>query len=162
LKIVISTFPWLNEISLQNAFHSVILLSNVTLQSNFSDHWQWHSDIVGGYSVRISYQLLTSQESPLLDASENLIWHTQMPLKVFILAWRFLRDRLPTKLNLLNRGIISAEDISCSAGYGQVVSAHHMFLHCDTFGSLWQQVRSLIDVSGLDSSKSPCSLFPVY
>jgi len=76
-----------------------------------------------------------------------------IPLKVFILAWRLLRDRLPTKLNLLNRGIIYVEDISCSAGYGQVESVKHLFLHCDTFCTLWHQVRSWIGVSGVDHQR---------
>jgi len=92
------------------------------------------------------YQVLTSHEPPILDASDNLIWHSQVPLKVSILAWHLLRDMLPTKINLLNRGILSAADTYCSAGCGQLESAQHLFLHCDVFGIIWQQVRSWIDV----------------
>ena len=91
------------------------MLSNVTLQSHVSDIWQWHLDIARGYSVRTGYQLLTSQEPPILDVSDNLIWHARVPLEVSILAWCFLRDRLPTKINLLNRDIISVADTYCSA-----------------------------------------------
>jgi hypothetical protein len=80
--------------------------------------------------------VLTTQDSSVLDDSENLICHSQAPLKVSILAWRLLRDRLPTKINLLTRGIISADDISCVAGCRHVEDAQHLFLHCDTFGSL--------------------------
>jgi hypothetical protein len=47
-----------------------------------------------------------------------------------------LRDKLPPKINLLNRGIIVADDISCVAGCGHFESAEHLFLHCDTFVSL--------------------------
>jgi hypothetical protein len=54
-----------------------------------------------GYTVRDAYQILTSQDSVILGEAEDLIWHRQVPLKVSILAWRFLRDRLPTKANLL-------------------------------------------------------------
>ncbi|GAU25000.1 hypothetical protein TSUD_292110 [Trifolium subterraneum] len=39
---------------------------------------------------------------------ERLVWHPQVPLKVFILAWRLLCDRLPTKRNLITRGILPA------------------------------------------------------
>jgi len=104
----------------------------------------------GGYSVRSEYQVLTSNDSQFFDASENLIWHSQVPLKVSILAWCLLRDRLPTKNNLLHRGIRFAENIFCTAGCGQVENAQHLFLHCDIFGTLWQQVRLWIDVSGVD------------
>jgi hypothetical protein len=71
-------------------------------------------------------------------------------LKVSILAWRLLRDRLPTKNNLLRRGIIQADNIRCVAGCGFDESATHPFLHCELFGSLWQHVRSWIGISGAD------------
>jgi len=76
-----------------------------------------------------------------------MIWHAQVP---WILAWRLLRDRLPTKLHLLNRDILSPEDISCSAGCTHVESIQHLFIHCDIYGSIWQQVRAWIGVLGVD------------
>lgn len=104
----------------------------------------------GGYSVRTGHQLLTSQEPPILDVTDNLIWHSQLPLKFSILAWRLIHDRLPTKINLLNCGIISAADTYCSVGCGQLESVQHLFIHCETFGIIWQQVRFFIDVAGVD------------
>ncbi|MCI56072.1 heat-shock protein, partial [Trifolium medium] len=68
------------------------LLLNLSLQAQFSDRWQWQPDPDKGYSVRGAYQLLTSQDSVTLDAAEGFIWHTQVPLKVSIFAWRLLRD----------------------------------------------------------------------
>jgi len=127
-----------------------VLLSNVTLQSHVSDTWQWHPDIVWGYSVRTGYQLFTSQEPPILDVSNNLIWHAQVPLKVSILAWRLLIDRFPTRINLLNRGIIYVVDTYCSVGCGQLERAQHLFIHCKFFGIIWQQVRFWIGVAGVD------------
>ncbi|PNX77400.1 hypothetical protein L195_g033366, partial [Trifolium pratense] len=41
----------------------------------------------------------------------------QVPLKVSILAWRLLRDRLPTKTNLVTRCIISADARYCVSGF---------------------------------------------
>ncbi|PNX57544.1 cysteine-rich receptor-like protein kinase, partial [Trifolium pratense] len=32
---------------------------------------------------------------------EQFIWHPQVPLKVSVFAWRLLRDRLPTKSNIV-------------------------------------------------------------
>ncbi|PNX58123.1 cysteine-rich receptor-like protein kinase, partial [Trifolium pratense] len=66
-----------------------------------SDRWQWRTDLEDGYTVRGAYQFLTTQEAVTLDAASGLIWHRQVPLKVSICAWRLLRDRLPTKANLL-------------------------------------------------------------
>ncbi|MCI43347.1 70 kDa peptidyl-prolyl isomerase, partial [Trifolium medium] len=103
---------------------------------------QWQPDLVRGYSVHGAYQLLTSQQSVTLDDAEELIWHTQVPLKVSIFAWRLLRDRLPTKVNLVTRGIITPPDHHCVSGCGGVESTHHLFLSCSYFGSLWSLVRS--------------------
>jgi hypothetical protein len=42
-----------------------------------------------------------------LDAIEEIIWHKQVPLKVYIFVWRLLRDRLSIKTNLVTRDIIT-------------------------------------------------------
>ena len=77
-----------------------ILLANVVVQSYVSNRWQWDPDIHHRYTVRGAYHALTSMTPLTSDASEHLVWHKQVPLKVSIVAWRLLKDRLPTKLNL--------------------------------------------------------------
>jgi len=90
--------------------------------------------------------------SPLVDVTGDLIWHRMVPLKISILAWRLLRDKLPTKNNLVRRGIIQVEAARCVVGCGNDESATHLFIHCDMYGSLWQHVMSWIGVSGVDPS----------
>ncbi|KAK2391367.1 hypothetical protein QL285_064833 [Trifolium repens] len=87
-----------------------------------------------GYVVRGAYQLLTSQDPVTMDDAARLVWHPHVPLKVSIFAWRLQRDRLPTKANLVTRGILSAAAHLCVSGCGEVESAHHLFLTCSTFG----------------------------
>jgi hypothetical protein len=55
---------------------------------------------------------------------------------------------LPTKSNLAIRGIIPPEVQFCVVGCGVVESAHHLFISCSIFGSLWTSVRSWIDFFG--------------
>jgi len=105
---------------------------------------------LGGYTVRGAYHILTTQDPPSENATRDLIWHKQVPLKVSILAWRLLRDMLPTKNNHFWRGIIQAGNIRCVAGCRIDESASHLFLHCELFGALWQHVRLWIGVSGVD------------
>jgi len=69
---------------------------------------------------------------------------------VSILAWQLLRDRLPTKNNLLRRGVIQPAATYCVVGCGNDETAIHMFLYCDTFGALWQHVRKWLGVSRAD------------
>jgi len=127
-----------------------IILSNVFLQLNVTDIWQWHPDLARGYSVRSGYEILTPQDHQVLDAAQNLIWHPKVPLKVSIMAWRLLQDRLPIKINLHRRGIIPDTDISRVTGCGHDESADHLFLHCDVFGALWHHVRLWLGFLGVD------------
>jgi hypothetical protein len=74
-----------------------------------------------------------------------------VPLKVSILAWRLLKDRLPNRSNLVRRGIVQVTGAICVAGCEIDESANHLFIHCDVFGSLWQHIRAWIGVEGVDS-----------
>jgi hypothetical protein len=69
---------------------------------------------------------------------------------VSIFAWRLLRDRLPTKSNLANRGVLDMEACLCVSGCGLVEDACHLFLSYNCFGSLWPLVRSWIGFDGVD------------
>ncbi|CAJ2630732.1 unnamed protein product [Trifolium pratense] len=122
------------------------LFLNMLLQAHSIDRWQWRPDPATGYSVRGAYQLITSHLSVTMDDADNLIWHPQVPLKVSIFAWRLLRDRLPTRVNLVTRGVLSSTAHSCIFGCGEAESAHHLFISCSTVGSLWDLVRSWIGI----------------
>ncbi|GAU47555.1 hypothetical protein TSUD_284220 [Trifolium subterraneum] len=99
------------------------LLLTVSLQDHSCHSWQWQPDLDDGYTVRGAYHLLTEQEAVPLDAAAGLIWHPQVPLKVSILAWRLLRDRLPIKANLIIRGILPSAAHLCVSGCGDVEMA---------------------------------------
>jgi hypothetical protein len=70
------------------------------------------------YSIRNVYRKLTTKEVLSLDATSELIWHKQVPLKVSNLAWRILRNRLATKDSFVARGIISHENQLAWLGVG--------------------------------------------
>jgi hypothetical protein len=126
------------------------LLNNIVLQADVSDRWQWNPDIQGGYTVSGVYHILTTPTKPIDVGLLDLVWHKQVPLKVSIFAWRLMRDKLPTKTNLVRRGMIPAEDARCVAGCSQDESVSHLFLHCDDYRELWRLIRSWIGVSGVE------------
>ncbi|GAU51356.1 hypothetical protein TSUD_413040, partial [Trifolium subterraneum] len=127
--------------------HGMKVTLDAFRKAQSSDRWQWQPDPDTGYTVRGAYHLLTSHDSATMDDAEMLIWHSQVPLKVSILVWRLLRDRLPTKANLVTRGIIPPTAHFCVTGCGAVESAHHLFISCSIFGSLWPLVCSRIGIT---------------
>jgi len=62
--------------------------------------------------------MLTNDDNFVSAVASDLIWHKFDPVKVLILAWRLLCNRLPTKVNLLVRGIITQEAQMCVTGCG--------------------------------------------
>jgi hypothetical protein len=82
---------------------------------------------------------------------EALVWHKHVPLKVSIFAWRLLQNRLPTRMNLVRRGILFENAARCLLGCDANETCQHLFISCDFYGILWQKVRSWLGVSGPDS-----------
>jgi hypothetical protein len=77
----------------------------------------------------------------------STLWNKHVPLKVVLFAWHLFRDRLPTKDNLLRRGVIPFDSRLCIAGCNSVETSTHLFLHCATFGSVWQILLRWLGVS---------------
>ena len=82
-------------------------LNDIVLQTDISDRGQWNPDTQGGYTVSGAYHILTTPTEPTDVGLLDLVWHKQVPLKVSIFAWRLLRDRLPTKNNLVREEVCS-------------------------------------------------------
>ena len=64
----------------------MILLHDISLQINSTNHWQWMLDPSGSYSVWSVYQKLTTQEFPSFYATSDLIWHKTGSLEDFYFA----------------------------------------------------------------------------
>ncbi|MCI07423.1 helicase-like protein, partial [Trifolium medium] len=91
----------------------------------------WEEEMLGEcYTVRGAYQVLISHALVIMGVADNLVWHPQVPLKVSIFAWRLLRDRLPTRVNL---------DRELSLGFSASMAWH-------SFGGLFYTTGSLYPV----------------
>jgi len=99
------------------------------------------------FTVHSLYNYLTIQPQVELPVDVSSIWHKDVPLKVVVFVWRLFRDRLPTKDNLLRRGVINHDSRMCVVGCDFVESSPHLFLHCTIFGSVWHLIYSWIGVS---------------
>ena len=69
------------------------------------------------------------------------------------MAWRLLRNRLPTKDNLVHRGVLLSTNVACVGRYDDFETATHLFLHYNVFGSLWSLVRNWLGISSVPSGE---------
>ena len=113
------------------------LLHDIVLQDRVSDRWRWLLDPVASFSVKGTYQYITTSVDPLDRGMYDDVSQRQVPLKVFVFSWRLLRDRLPIRDNLLRRGIIYQDGISCIGGCRTSENATHLLFRCDIFGTVW-------------------------
>jgi hypothetical protein len=87
-----------------------------------------------GYTVRGAYNLFTLRDAPEAVSTSDLIWHKQVPLKASVLAWRLLRNRLPTRDNLVRHHIIAQNAHFCMTLWGSGNSAT-LVIHLPNFHS---------------------------
>lgn len=87
--------------------------------------------IVDGVSINVEGELAN-------------VWSHLIPLKVSVLMWRMLQNRIPTKDNLARRGVLNGADISCSFGCGKEENVSHFFSECSIAAELWQEVLKWI------------------
>ena len=123
------------------------LLADFVLQEHTIDRWQWILDPINGYSVRGTYQYLTSPALPVERGLSDMVWLKHVPLKVSVLVWRLLRDKFPTKDNLVRRMVLQHADTACVGGCSCMESAVHLFLRCDIFSSLWHLIYQWVGIS---------------
>lgn len=126
------------------------MLLNVLLQVDTEDSWSWIPDPIVGYTVSGAYRVLTSRPPLTSHALVAGLWRNDVPLDVFVFAWRLFQNRLPSKTNLFRRGIIPFEAQMCVSGCSQQEFENHVFLSCPFFGQLWQLVRNWLGVYSAD------------
>jgi hypothetical protein len=109
--------------------------------------WVWTFEDGGSFSVRSAYLLIGSIFSPESSLGDHVIrvlkniWKSPTPSKVIAFAWKLLRNRLPTKVNLLYRGIqVNGGSTSCVHCLGREEDASHLFLLCDFASNVWKAI----------------------
>ena len=97
-------------------------------------------DPISGYYVNGTYKYLTLFTTPVETGLYDAAWLKHVPLKVSVFVRRLLRNRLPTKDNLLRRRALHQDDITCVGGCGCQETSHHLFVRCNTFGGLRRHI----------------------
>jgi hypothetical protein len=122
-----SLFAWEEELSLK----CCAILDNIPLQINVPDKWIWQLEPDSGYPVNGVYHLLTHgtvADTPV--ANQEVIWNKIAPLKVSLFTWRLLKNKLPSKDNLLHRGMNQLDSVLCVEDCGVAETSDHLFFDC--------------------------------
>jgi hypothetical protein len=76
------------------------------------------------------------------------IWDSPAPSKIIAFSWQLLYDRIPTRINLEARGVLSLDvPWECLGCVGQVETSLHLFLHCPSTMLVWSKIFQWLGVS---------------
>jgi hypothetical protein len=126
-------------------------LINVTLSQEL-DVWKWSINPEEGFTVKSAYDLLVDYGETTTFSDYELkmfskIWESPAPPKIVVLSWQLFHNRLPTKENLVRRGVLELEAGSnCVWCVANSESATHLFVHCDFVHRVWYEVFKWLGV----------------
>ncbi|GJZ15913.1 RNA-directed DNA polymerase, eukaryota [Tanacetum coccineum] len=108
-------------------------IENVVL-SDQGDTWKWSVGSATCFSVASVHYLI---DSKTLDTALNATrWLRNIPIKVNILIWRLMLNKLPSRVNL-DRKSIDVGSILCPICQEDVETINHIFFSCNMAMDLW-------------------------
>jgi hypothetical protein len=108
---------------------------------------------VNGFTVKSVYVLLGSvfpSESVFNEQQLrvlNNIWKSPVPSKVIAFSWKALRNRIPTRANLVIRGIVvNGGTTNCVHCDRMEEDVAHLLLFCDFAALVWRAIFRWLDL----------------
>jgi len=102
-------------------------LAQQQVQPHREDKWIWKHDQSGYYSSKSGYDLIWRELRGAIQNSDFMdLWKLKIPAKSAILAWRLIKDKLPTKMNLI-RCQVEVNDRLCPFCGLKDEEAEHLF-----------------------------------
>ena len=74
------------------------------------------------------------------------LWKLKIPAKSAVFAWRLIKDRLPTKINLRRRQVM-VNDMLCPFCKIKEEEAAHLFFNCSNILPLWWESLSWVNLA---------------
>ncbi|CAN1250765.1 Putative ribonuclease H protein At1g65750 [Linum perenne] len=120
--------------------------------SNGEDHWVWHYDKKGNYSVKSGYHILrTTSPNHTNDRLTHLdkhlwkwMWRIPIPPKFLFFIWRLTRNAVATKKNLWIRKC--APSPNCPVCYMEEEDVLHCLFRCNVAERAWNKAHPRIDL----------------
>ncbi|KAJ0469831.1 putative RNA-directed DNA polymerase [Helianthus annuus] len=123
-----STVEGISEI--QDLF---FMLSTVRLNGSH-DRWYWDNNLGKGFSVALVKEALRKNLYGLPD--QRMRWVNWVPIKVNIHVWRLEKERIPTCVELVKRGV-NLPSIRCALCGVDEETVTHTFVSCGFVFGVW-------------------------
>ncbi|KAH1209667.1 putative ribonuclease H protein [Glycine max] len=123
-------------------------ISSIHIQRHVKDIMTWKADPSGVYSTKSAYKLMIIPSTPASELrSSTLLWKLKIPPKPAVFTWRLLKDRLPTRANLI-RGNVIIQDIVCPLCGLEQEEVGHLFFNCKRIVGLWWESMTWVQALG--------------
>ena len=123
--------------------------SNKDIWIHRRDEWVWTADSSGQYTTKSAYKMMRGGDiDGTQDGAFEELWKLKVPIRYAVFAWRLLRDRLPTKSNLLRRQV-KIVGRTCPFCRSAEEEAGHLFFHCSKLIHIWWESLSWVNNVGV-------------
>ena len=118
------------------------------IQPQRRDDSVWTADPSSQYSAQSAYNILRGETiEGTQDGAFEELCKLKVPSKISTFAWRLLRDRLPTTINLQLRQV-EINDRRCPFCSSMEEDAGHLFFHCSKILPIWWESLSWVNIVG--------------
>nr|GEV92503.1 RNA-directed DNA polymerase, eukaryota [Tanacetum cinerariifolium] len=115
------------------------LASTMDSVSLSSSHDRWVCNLSGDGEFRVKEVRNFIDDLFIPSHPEPTRWVKYIPIKINIFAWRARRDCLPTRVNLIRRGV-TLESSNCPLCLSCEEDVHHVFFQCDLARAVLRRV----------------------
>lgn len=134
------------------------LLDRFKLMPNKEDSWIWNERSSPHGFVKKAYDLMSECAQLQTRDSNNFhifkwVWKAMAPRNAASMAWRLMRERLPTTDNLDKRGVITGGSVTCPCCGVKPESANHLFVSCEPIIKVWDSMARRVGVVWTAPSK---------
>ncbi|XP_071737968.1 uncharacterized protein [Rutidosis leptorrhynchoides] len=112
------------------------IISQVQLVSE-QDQWCWDGFDFSSYNVAQARKMIDKLNHATFTIPT--FWCKYIPININVFIWRFRLHRLPTRLNLLEKGL-DFDNGSCSMCSNGLEDDLHIFATCDLAKLIWRRV----------------------
>ncbi|KAJ0533882.1 putative RNA-directed DNA polymerase [Helianthus annuus] len=148
-------WKWITDPQTRREWEQISALMNLLQQARFSkdkDKWYWINDVGDDFSAKSIRSQIMSHRSTDANSSQ-FFWNAWATSKSNFITWRAILGRVPTKLELRQRGIPLINVICDRCGYG-TEDFNHAFVNCLLARGIWWNIFVWIRVPMPDNANS--------